>query len=34
LTLRQMGYRVKKYKLDTIIRENKQRNLHFKKLAN
>jgi Nif-specific regulatory protein len=34
LTLRQMGYRVKKYNLDTIIRENKHRNLQFKKLAN
>ncbi|GAB6908293.1 Nif-specific regulatory protein [Desulfosarcina cetonica] len=34
LTLRQMGYRVKKYKLDKIIRENKQRNAHFKDLSN
>jgi Nif-specific regulatory protein len=30
LTLRQMGYRVKKFKLDKIIRENKQRNLQLK----
>ena len=34
LTLRQMGYRVKKYKLDTIIRENKRRDMQFKKLSN
>jgi len=29
LTLRQMGYRVKKFKLDRIIKENKQRNASF-----
>jgi Nif-specific regulatory protein len=34
LTLRQMGYRVKKFKLEKIIRENKQRNLQFKNLSN
>ena len=34
LTLRQMGYRVKKFKLDKIIRENKQRNGQFKNLSN
>ncbi|BBO71058.1 Nif-specific regulatory protein [Desulfosarcina alkanivorans] len=34
LTLRQMGYRVKKFKLDGIIRENKQRNMQFKNLSN
>ena len=34
LTLRQMGYRVKKYKLDAIIRENKQRNVQYKRLSN
>jgi len=34
LTLRQIGYRVKKYKLDAIIRENKQRNAQFKRLSN
>jgi Nif-specific regulatory protein len=34
LTLRQMGYRVKKFKLDKIIRENKQRNGQFKYLSN
>ncbi len=34
LTLRQMGYRVKKFGLDKIIRENKQRNLHFRNLSN
>jgi Nif-specific regulatory protein len=34
LTLRQMGYRVKKFKLDKVIRENKQRNLQYKNLPN
>jgi Nif-specific regulatory protein len=34
LTLRQMGYRVKKFKLDKIIRENKQRNNQYKSLSN
>jgi Nif-specific regulatory protein len=34
LTLRQMGYRVKKFKLDKIIRENKQRQLEYKHLSN
>jgi Nif-specific regulatory protein len=34
LTLRQMGYRVKKFKLDKIIRENKKRNQVFKSLSN
>jgi len=34
LTLRQMGYRVKKYKLDSIVKENKQRNAQFKRLSN
>ena len=34
LTLRQMGYRVKKFKLDKIIRENKQRNAALKSLSN
>jgi Nif-specific regulatory protein len=34
LTLRQMGYRVKKFKLDQIIRENKQRETPYKTLSN
>jgi Nif-specific regulatory protein len=34
LTLRQMGYRVKKFKLEKIIRENKQRDAGFKQLSN
>ena len=34
LTLRQMGYRVKKFKLDKIIRENKQRDASYKQLSN
>jgi Nif-specific regulatory protein len=34
LTLRQMGYRVKKYKLDAIVKENKQRDAQFKRLSN
>jgi Nif-specific regulatory protein len=34
LTLRQMGYRVKKFKLDKIIRENKQRDTSYKQLSN
>jgi Nif-specific regulatory protein len=34
LTLRQMGYRVKKFKLDKIIRENKLHHSHFKTLSN
>ena len=34
LTLRQMGYRVKKFKLARIIRENKQRNLQYRSLSN
>lgn len=34
LTLRQMGYRVKKFNLDKVIRENKQRNFQFKTLSN
>ena len=34
LTLRQMGYRVKKFKLDKIIRENKLNNNQYKNLSN
>jgi len=34
LTLRQMGYRVKKFKLDKVIRENKQRNVRFHNFSN
>ena len=34
LTLRQMGYRVKKFKLDKIIRENKLNNSQYKNLSN
>ena len=33
LTLRQMGYRVKKYNLDRVIRENKQRNNNERRLS-
>jgi Nif-specific regulatory protein len=33
LTLRQMGYRVKKFKLDKIIRENKLNNNQYKNLS-
>ena len=34
LTLRQMGYRVKKFKLEKIIRENKHRDTDIKQLSN
>ena len=34
LTLRQMGYRVKKFKLDKIIRENKFNSSQYKNLSN
>ena len=34
LTLRQMGYRVKKFKLEGIIRENKRRNSEYGRLSN
>ncbi|WP_319405238.1 sigma 54-interacting transcriptional regulator [uncultured Desulfosarcina sp.] len=34
LTLRQMGYRVKKYEFDKVIRKNKRQNLQLKKLSN
>jgi Nif-specific regulatory protein len=34
LTLRQMGYRVKKYRLDQVIREHKKRSAEYKKLSN
>lgn len=34
LTLRQMGYRVKKFKLDKVIRENKQRNVRVHNFSN